>query len=1085
MERALSAHPGVQEASVSCVTHLAHVVFDASALPSSGALLEVVEDVGFDATILEESSAASSGADGALAQCVRWTCELKIGGMTCTACSGTVERHLQSLKGVERATVSLVLNKAFVQFDPALQSAEKLQEEVEDVGFDSSVLAAGPADAAGTGSRALLHLQVQRLSTGGATAARGPARGGAGGYEDRVRALPGVAGCRPSRGNTCRVSYDPTKIGARKLLYRLQDELAPDFSVEWVNVGAENEQLECLVTEMNSLRRSLLLAIPPALFIFTLSSVLPAVGIDPSSFWPLSQRVHHSVDVFTLMILMVCTPVQFYVGRRFHRAAYKALKRKSPNMDVLVSVATNTSYFYSAGLISFCMIAPESPSAHDLTLATGHFFTMGPILIAVVLLGKFLESRAKLSAMKALTDLPASMPSTAVLCSNGSDGEQTVPVELVELDDVLRVFAGGKIPVDGTVCSETAVHVDESLLTGESLPVLKEQGDLVVGGSTCISGGCLMRVTRVGGDTMLGQMVTLVQEAQASKADVQRMADKIARIFVPSVVAISFGTFLVWGVLIFSGVIDLPEGGHHGGSMQHMHVAHEMAAGHESRSVQDSLKLLFAMKFGMAVLMIACPCAMGLATPMAVMVATGVAAKRGCLVKRVAAFETAARIDVVVLDKTGTVTRGSPTIQGAALSAEGMLRLLDRWRNLRQRATSAEPQAATKMLPPTVRIIGDAHGEARELEACFWFLLETLESASDHPVAKCILEQVAALPGLPATAPPRDFEHLSGRGVRCAVDALGGIDARVGNLRFYEEAASGEESSAARELRTWAAVSQEQGQTVVLMHSGGQLLGAVALSDQVREDAEWVVDYLQRQLGLEVWLCTGDNTATAQFIAKAVGITNVIAEALPATKSDCVRQLQLCKAGTSGARRVLFVGDGINDAIALAQADVGMAIGVGATIAVEAADVTLVRSELIDCVFFLALSKSTFLTIIMNFFWAFCFNFVCLPLAAGVFYPHIHIPPLVAGIGMASSSCLVVMTSLSLRGFAPPSPSGNKSLLRPPSAAAGVGSGRAKRRSRSAASLEQEPLTQAREPSPCFNDLSLHAEVVGKLYDQV
>jgi len=257
-------------------------------------------------------------------------------------------------------------------------------------------------------------------------------------------------------------------------------------------------------------------------------------------------------------------------------------------------------------------------------------------------------------------------------------------------------------------------------------------------------------------------------------------------------------------------------------------------------------------------------------------------------------------------------------------------------------------------------------------------------------------------------------------------------------------------------LRAWAAASQLQGNTVVLMHTEGHLLGAVTLSDPVRDEARWVVDYF-KQLGLEVWLCTGDNSATAQTIAKAVGITNVVAEALPATKADCVRQLQT-QSGKQGRRRVLFVGDGINDSVALVQADVGLALGVGAQVAVEAADVALVRSELSDCVYFVALSKATFRTIIMNFFWAFCFNFVCLPLAAGVFYPHIHIPPLVAGIGMASSSCLVVMTSLALRRFQPPRPRPDV-LAAAPQHRDDTGTRSAKRGR--ARSLEEEPLTGA------------------------
>mmetsp|Transcript_121787 Transcript_121787/g.389400 ORF Transcript_121787/g.389400 Transcript_121787/m.389400 type:complete len:1102 (+) Transcript_121787:80-3385(+) len=1072
VERALLMHPGVHEASVSCVTHLAKVAFDVSLVGEAAALLEVVDDVGFDAAVLEESGSPDARTGGAGAS-GRWAVELKIRGMTCTACSGTIERHLQSLKGVDRATVSLVLSKAFVVFDPAEQSAEKLQGEVDDVGFDADVVCSGPADASGSagGTHTGLHVQVSQLSAESPPTVLGRLTGADGDFAARARKLPGVSGCQRASGNW-RVMYDPNQIGARRLLSRLQDELAPDFSVEWVSVRPENEQIESLMREMRSLRRSMLLAMPPAILMFTSTIVLPSFGMDLGESGCLSYSIRHSVDIYILLILVLSTPVQFVVARRFHAAAFKAIKRKSPNMDVLVSVATNTSYFYSTGLVLYCLLMPETPGTHDLVMATSHFFTMGPILIAVVLLGKYLESRAKQTAMKALTDLPSSMPANATLCSSGSNAERTIPVELVELDDVLRIFAGGKIPVDGSVCSESAVHVDESLLTGESSPLVKKQGDLVVGGSTCISGGCLMRVTRVGGDTMLGQMVALVQEAQASKADVQRMADMVARIFVPSVVGLSLVTFLIWSALVFSGTVRVPQGHHmHGGMGGGVMTVEE--------EVQDSLKFLFAMKFGMAVLMIACPCAMGLATPMAVMVATAVAAKRGCLVKSAAAFETAAKLHAIVLDKTGTITQGSPSIQAAVLSADGMAPLLEAWRQLRK---AVPPKVVGQATPrevvvraPAVTVVGARPQEVeQELQACFWWLLGTLESASDHPVAKCILGTVGALPGLPPIAPPHDFEYFSGRGVRCTVDSLGGVSARVGNLRFYEETVAGrQECGAVSELRSWVALLQEQGHTVVLMHVDAQLVGAVALRDPIREDAAWVVDYLQRTLGLEVWMCTGDNAATAQMIAREVGITNVVAEALPATKSDCVKQLQRTGAGKS-LRRVCFVGDGINDSIALAQADVGIAIGVGAQVAVEAADVTLVRSELVDCVYFLSLSKSTFSTIILNFFWAFCFNFVCLPMAAGVFYPTIHIPPLVAGIGMASSSCLVVMTSLGLRRFQPP-----RSSLSTGSGNGKVAGGFGRR---AAKGVEQESLMSAMPSPECSPPPA--AQAFGRVFEE-
>jgi len=568
--------------------------------------------------------------------------------------------------------------------------------------------------------------------------------------------------------------------------------------------------------------------------------------------------------------------------------------------------------------------------------------------------------------------------------------------------------------------------VDESLLTGESTAVPKRLGDTVMGGTTCVSGGCLMRATKVGCDTALGQICQLVQEAQASKAGVQRVADRVARVFVPSVICLSLATFLVWTFLIFSGLVSMPRLEHGGAAMDMEMDDGPMGKGSmhaEAAEVQGSLKLLFAMKFGMAVLMIACPCAMGLATPMAVMVATGVAAKRGCLVKSAAALESAARLGAVVLDKTGTITEGEPSVQAAACAAGALEALLGGWQLRRREQQPQKLPGLSEAGAVALEAVGAAEAAtaAPDVQALFWWLLATLESASDHPIAKSILSAAQRTQGLPPVVAPHNFESFSGRGVQCVLEQLGGATARVGNLRFYEEAAKARgtaETPEAAELLAWVKRLQEQGHTVVLLHVDAQPLGAVALRDPIRADARALVDFLSTDLGLEVWLCSGDNAATAQCVAHEVGIRHIVAEALPSTKSEQVRALQRTGRST-GRQRVCFIGDGINDSPALAAADVGIALGVGAQVAVEAADVALVRSELKDCIAFLTLSRATFRTILLNFFWAFCFNFVCLPMAAGVLYPTVHIPPLAAGIGMATSSCLVVLSSLQLRRFGP------------------------------------------------------------------
>jgi Cu+-exporting ATPase len=999
VERALANVSGVQEATVSCVTGLARVKFDADVVQADQ-LLDTVDCVGFDAKMETEEDVSAPAPNGAAPRDATISVEIRVSGMTCSACSGTVEKLLQGLPGVSRATVSLILSRAYVVCSASKQSPEALCEEIECVGFDAEVICTGAADM--LSGQATLHVQATCPS---------------GTVEALARQLGGVIGCRTLSEGQQRIAYDPHVTGGRQLLARLKEAVGPGAEVEWTGASSSDEQLQGHTQHIWDLQRDLCRAGPPAAVTFFLVMVLPSLGTEHALADLLETELHPGLTILTVLVLSLATPVQFIPGRRFHSAAFAALKRRSPNMDVLVSVASSTAYFYSLGLVIFCLTMPELPSVHILGHATGHFLAMGPVLIAVVLLGKSIESRAKLKAMEALTDIPSNLPATAIICEDS--GETVQPVELVELGDVLRIYAGGRIPVDGTMCSGSAVHVDESMLTGESRPVSKQDGDQLFGGTLCLSGGCLMRVTKVGGDTTLGQMVKLVQDAQASKAGVQRVADSVARVFVPFVVGLSIFTFAVWSALVFMGKVEPP-------MLHSMDPAHH-GMERDPRAV-CSLKLLFAMKFGIAVLMIACPCAMGLATPMAVMVSTGLAAKRGCLVKSAEALEVSARLDVVVLDKTGTITKGEPRVSAAACCAEAFAPLEQAWEALR--ASADETPRRRNALDtddaspgPSVHLIGGKDGpSSKAMQDCFWWILGSLESASDHPIARCVLSAAQEIPGLPPIAAPHDFEVTAGRGVRCTLSQLGGVTARVGNLTYFMETMSGQTTQANQALLDWMGGMQQQGHIVVLLHVEGRPFGAVALQDPVREEAAWVVGYMEKTLGAEVWLCTGDNAATAQCIADQVGITHVIAEALPSTKSECVAKLQRPEKAGDRPRRVCFVGDGMNDSPALAQADVGVALGVGAHVAVEAADVALVRSELSDCVTFLALSKATFRTILLNFFWAFCFNFLCLPVAAGLFYPAVYIPPLVAGMGMACSSLFVVCSSLMLRRFSPPVP---------------------------------------------------------------
>ncbi|CAK0896893.1 unnamed protein product [Prorocentrum cordatum] len=1007
VERALARAEGVQRASVSCVTGVARVEFDANRC-SGKALCEMIEGVGFGA----EVECTDEGKKRIMAA------SIQVEGMTCAACSGTVERALVAAVGVQKATVSCVTGLARVEFDAELCSGKALCEVIESVGFGAKVETEDAVEK--MSSKAALHVESncprEKL-------------------EGLVTQLDGVLSCRTLARGHQRVDYDPHVVGARALLFRLKQAIGPEFELRPTDANSADEHLLGYQEHISGLVRDATWSTPPALMVFLLEIVIPGLELD-GDVTPLEFEVLTGHVPLRLLILVVCATIVIVgPGMRFHKAAVGAIKRRFPNMDVLVSVAAGTAYLYSLVIICVCVSTPtDSPTVHELKHASGHFLAMGPILIAVVIFGKIMESKAKLKAMQALVDIPSSLPPTAVIVEE--KGDQTTPMELVEIGDVVRIFAGGRIPVDGSMCSDAAVHVDESMLTGESRPVSKKNGDALLAGTLCLSGGCLIRVNKVGGDTTLGQMTKLVQEAQASKAGMQRVADSIARFFVPAVFLIALLTFIVWTVLVFTGAQELPNtsdednsgmdhSGHSGtGSMYTSGTSEE-----EDDRGTGFLKVLFSMNFSISVLMIACPCAMGLAVPMAVMVSVGIAAKRGCLVKNAEALEVSARMDVLVLDKTGTITEGAPRITLAAYCPEVFAPLQSAWASVQATApppvafeaantvdtkgsvlspgsfgakssTSSAGSRRSRAAPaPTVQAIGDAQSgsDTKALQDCFWWILGSLESTSDHPIARCVQGAVQRMPGLPPAAGPQDFEVTAGRGVRCIMSELGGVTARVGNLSYFQENAAEQQPESGEKVVQWMKDMQGQGHIVVLLHIDGVPAGAVALRDPVREEAPGVIDYVQRKLGATVWMCTGDNAATAHVIAREVGIEHVIAEAMPATKSELVAKLQ--KPAKPGRRplKVCFCGDGMNDSLALAQADVGVALGVGADVAVDAADVALVRDEIDEVAAFLALSRATFRTILVNFFWAFCFNFVCLPLAAGIFYPTAHIPPLVAG----------------------------------------------------------------------------------------
>ncbi|KAH9921695.1 copper P-type ATPase CtaA [Epithele typhae] len=892
-------------------------------------------------------------------------CELRIEGMTCGACVESIEGMLRTQAGIHSVKVALLAERGVVEYDPNIWDAEKIVSEISDIGFDATHIPPAGADT--------ISLRIYGMTCSSCTST----------VETQLSAMPGVSAVSVSLATElCQVTFDRSMVGPRELVERIEDM---GFDA-MVSDQEDSTQLRSLARTKEiqewwtRFKWSLIFAIP--VFFFTM--IAPKI---PFLYPFVEHQICRGVYVGDLIALILTTPAMFWVGQRFFKNAYKSLKHGSATMDVLISLGSSAAYIYSLGAMCF-MAFDRTLEYHPMV-----FFDTSTMLIMFVSLGRYLENRAKGKTSAALTDLMALAPSMATIYADppACTQEKKIATELLQVGDTVKLVPGEKIPADGTVLRGTST-IDESAVTGEPIPVLKQQGDPVIGGTLNGLGTFDMVVTRAGKDTALSQIVKLVEEAQTSKAPIQAFTDKVAGYFVPTVICLSAITFLGW--LAVSHLVpdsDLP-------SLFHAHGASKLAV---------------CLQLCISVVVVACPCALGLSTPTAIMVGTGMGAKNGILIKGGRALEASRMIKHICLDKTGTVTEGKLTVSSVTWAPAADHSDLD---GLSSAHNLDDAPLSTKVLGNVTRA---------ELIA----MVAATEARSEHPLAKAVAVYGKDLLGKAVVAVPDvaidQFESVTGAGVKATISlphGKGRQDVYVGNARFVLQSSDASLPSA---LAAFDETESTLGRTSIfvgLAPSGKppSPIMAIALSDKPRASSIHAIRALQ-DMGITVNMMTGDSKGTALAVAKQVGIhtQNVWSSMSPKGKASVVTELMEKHGGG-----VAMVGDGINDSPSLVAASVGIALGSGTSVAIEAADIVLMRSDLLDVVAALHLSAAIFSTIRRNLLWACFYNVLGIPLAMGLFLPlGVSLPPMTAAAAMAFSSVSVVSSSLLLKWWTRPASS--------------------------------------------------------------